>query len=311
MVFGNLSYWRGLIRSNWQALWAIRAQRFVPAVCFIFLLSMANLPAATPAGAQAAAKSGQPPVTDTPAAASTEAGKATSEKAESPAEPMLPDEQELGALFLTSLGGRLYDDVWVVTGLPRPEGANPGYPAGTDILARDTWRCVSCHGWDYRGKDGERGEAVPGLEAPSLGGLQNFDLDEIISRIRTDTHPFPADQLPDLGDRILAMFINRGQYSLSLFYNENGKPVGDAELGQDMFEGACITCHRLDGRRFLRGEMGDHSSLGWIVRNRPAQSVHKIMNGAPATEMLSLRFLSTWQIADLIAYIQTLDPLEE
>ena len=178
-------------------------------------------------------------------------------------------------------------------------------------MDRDTWRCVSCHGWDYLGKDGERGKAVPGLTAPSLGGLQNLPLDDIVARIRAPDHPFPIDQLPELTDQLLALFINRGQYSMSQFFDDEGRAVGDGELGQDVFDGACITCHQIDGRAFLRGELGDRSSLGWVVRNRPEQSLHKILNGAPATEMLALRFLSTWQIADLVAYVQTLDPQEE
>ncbi len=225
--------------------------------------------------------------------------------------PVIPGERALGPLFLIALGGRLYDDLWDVTGIDRPAGRNPGYPAGADILARDTWRCVSCHGWDYLGKDGERGRTVAGLAAPSLGDLQNEPLKDVVARIRNQDHPFPIDKLPELTDQLLAMFITRGQHSVGQFFDEKGEALGDAELGQDIFEGACINCHQLDGRRFLRGEIGDRSSLGWIVRNRPEQSLHKILNGVPATEMLSLRFLSTWQITDLLAYVGTLDPQEE
>ena len=61
---------------------------------------------------------------------------------------------------------------------------------------------------------------------------------------------------------------------------------------------------------YLNGEKGDRSSLGWVARNRPEQALHKIMNGVPAAEMLSLRFLSDIQIADLLAYLQSLDPNE-
>ena len=88
-------------------------------------------------------------------------------------------------------------------------------------------------------------------------------------------------------------------------------PLGDPEGGQAIFEGACINCHQIDGRRYLRGEHGDRSSLGWVVRNRPTQALHKIMNGVPGAEMLSLRFLSDAAIADLFAYLETLDPDEK
>ena len=36
-----------------------------------------------------------------------------------------------------------------------------------------------------------------------------------------------------------------------------------------------------------------------------------MLNGVPGAEMLSLRFLSQDQIADLISYLQALDPAEK
>ena len=36
-----------------------------------------------------------------------------------------------------------------------------------------------------------------------------------------------------------------------------------------------------------------------------------MINGVPAAEMLSLRFLSVDQIADLFAYLQSVDPAEK
>ena len=49
----------------------------------------------------------------------------------------------------------------------------------------------------------------------------------------------------------------------------------------------------------------------WVSRTRPEQALHKVLNGVPAAEMLSLRFLSDEEIADLFAYLQTLDPEEQ
>ncbi len=211
------------------------------------------------------------------------------------------EEPELGPVFLISLGGKLYDDIWTVTELPPPEGANPAYPANPDIPARDTWRCVSCHGWDYRGSAGERGAAVPGLQAPGLTQLYGVDPALVVGRIRDPGHPFPSNELPELSVELLAAFISAGQRNIEDYSG------GDREAGQDIFEGACINCHQIDGLRYLRGEPGDISSLGWLVRNRPSQSLHKIMNGVPAAEMLSLQFMADRQIADLLAHLATLD----
>ena len=218
------------------------------------------------------------------------------------AQQTIAGDTELGPVFLISLGGKLYDDIWTVTELPPPEGANPGYPENPDVSARDTWRCVSCHGWDYRGSAGERGSAIPGITAPDLTALQGEDPLRIVERIRAPDHPFPAADLPELGLDLLAAFLSGGQRKVGDYAG------GNPAYGQEIFEGACINCHQIDGLRFLRGEPGDKSSLGWLVRNRPEQSLHKIMNGVPAAEMLALQFMADRQIADLLAYLATLDP---
>ena len=130
----------------------------------------------------------------------------------------------------------------------------------------------------------------------------------MIDKIVAPEHPFPVDGLTDLSLLLLAAFITEGQYDRNRFLDENGHAIGDAASGERIFEGACINCHEIDGKAYLKGESGDRSSLGWIARNRPEQALHKIMNGVPMAEMLSLRFLTDEQIADLVAYVQTVDP---
>ena len=209
---------------------------------------------------------------------------------------------ELGPIFLLSVGGKLYDDLWRLLDMLPPEGINPRFPTGTSIDPYDTWRCVTCHGWDYSG------EVIAGQQFPSLRHLTGMEPDQIAQRLRNQAHPFPSDKLPDLAIQLLAVFISQGQYDRAEFFDTKGQALGDTTAGQGIFEGACINCHQLDGRAYLRGEPGDRPSLGWIVRSRPEQALHKILNGVPAAEMLSLRFLSSTDIRDLLAYLQTLDP---
>ena len=154
------------------------------------------------------------------------------------------------------------------------------------------------------------GATLGGKVFPGLRGLAGTDPGTITQRIRDPSHPFPAQELPDLGVDLLAFFISEGLYDPADYLDERGRAVGNQSFGQEIFEGACITCHQIDGRRYLKGERGDRSSLGWVVRNRPKQALHKILNGVPTAEMLSLRFLSKDQIADLVAYLQALDPAE-
>ncbi len=214
------------------------------------------------------------------------------------------DDTELGPTFLLSLGGKLYDQYWTILDETPPEGRNPPLEKALSLAPAETWRCVTCHGWDYRGAE------VAGMTFPGLRNLAGAETDDVKKRLTDPAHPFPADRLSDTALDILAYFVAEGQYERSDYITESGVAVGNPEFGRDIFEGACISCHQLDGRRFLKGEKGDRSSLGWVSRNRPEQALHKILNGVPAAEMLSLRFLSEVRIADLIAYLQTLDPAE-
>lgn len=217
------------------------------------------------------------------------------------------DESQLGPVFMLSLGGRLYDNVWPILELLPPEKRNPAFPDFSSSDS-DTWRCVSCHGWDYDGAGGERARNAPSANAASLAPLKSTDPSIIIEKIVEPTHPFPGDALPDLALFLLALFISEGQYDRDSIFDRNGRALGDPVGGRGIYEGACINCHEIDGRAFMKGEIGDRSSLGWIARNRPEQALHRILNGVPLAEMLSLRFLSTRAIADLLAYVQTIDP---
>jgi mono/diheme cytochrome c family protein/cytochrome c553 len=211
-----------------------------------------------------------------------------------------PQDVELGPVFLLSVGGKLYDDLWVMLDEDPPARRNPSVSDDLEIDDRATWRCVSCHGWDYKGA------VVGNIRYPELRSLEGDDPERIAERIRDPAHPYPGADLPEVAVELLATFISLGQYELSSFVDDDGRATGDAEFGRDIYEGACINCHQLDGRGFLRGDEADRS-LGWVARNRPGQALHKILNGAPAAEMLAMRFLATESVADLLAYVQGLD----
>jgi hypothetical protein len=52
-------------------------------------------------------------------------------------------DMELGPTFLLSLGGKLYDDLWIVLDQEPPAERNPAAPADATVSDRATWRCVT------------------------------------------------------------------------------------------------------------------------------------------------------------------------
>ncbi len=53
-------------------------------------------------------------------------------------------------------GAMLYDKWYAVLGQDAPQGNMPLWAKQTANTrsGADTWRCVSCHGWDYQGREG-------------------------------------------------------------------------------------------------------------------------------------------------------------
>jgi len=127
------------------------------------------------------------------------------------AQPVEAPDQQLGPVFMLSLGGKLYDDLWPILELAPPSGRNPAF-ADRAASDHDTWRCVSCHGWDYLGAMGERAGAPPRAAAPSLVPLTGIDPAIIIEKIIAPSHPFPSDALPDLALFLIGAFISEGLY---------------------------------------------------------------------------------------------------
>lgn len=216
-------------------------------------------------------------------------------------------EENVGEVFVLSIGGKLYDNLFTMLGKNEPAQANPDYPDYVSSKSLGTWRCVACHGWDYLGAEGERGAQGKSVAFRSLRGVEGMDPKLISNKIRSAPHTYDGEVMPEYAADILGLFLSLGQYDARALLDEKGRSRGTASAGQSIFEGACSNCHQLDGRAYLRGERGDKSSLGWLSRNRPQQVLHKILNGFPGTDMLAMRFMPDQQVMDLMAYLQTLD----
>lgn len=213
-----------------------------------------------------------------------------------------------GEASMLSLGGRLYDNHWAALRRRPPAGPHPLLANKSEIAPPTTWRCVSCHGWDYKGAAGQPGGASKDAAYKSLADVVGRDSQAVTALITSGTHRGITDWM--LADQRLALvkFISFGQHEMSDLIDADGKARGNVMRGKDIYDGVCERCHEPDGKAPIYGEQGDKPSLGWIARHRPAQTVHKIRNGVPSADMVSLRFADLQTIADLLAFLQELDP---
>ncbi len=203
-----------------------------------------------------------------------------------------------------SYGGRLYDNWWLVLEQGPPETPHPAYPSVQSSNPAATWRCVTCHGWDYAGSSG----ATVGVRGmPSLFDFSGADPERVASVLRDEVHGYGPEMIPDSALRELAFFVTSGLIDMDGYIDPNtGVPSGDADKGREIYQNVCAACHNFSGDAAIYGEADDLRTLGAIADANPWQALHKIRNGQPGADMLAMRVFDDALVADVIAYIRTL-----
>jgi thiosulfate dehydrogenase len=204
-------------------------------------------------------------------------------------------------------GARLYDN-WISSlDAEAPEGTHPAWPASnTKKKGKVTWRCKSCHGWDYAGKDGAYAK---GSYKTGIKGVRAFagkDPAEIQKIIMNDTHGFTHDMIPEDAMWRVANFVSKGQIDASQYINADKTVKGDAERGKPMFQNICAACHGFDGRALNWGDEDDPGFVGTEAQGNPWEVLHKIRAGHPGVEMPAMMSFPIQYQVDLLSYTQTL-----
>lgn len=204
-------------------------------------------------------------------------------------------------------GGRIYDNWWVALEQEQPNALHPAYPRSGSANPAASWRCVTCHGWDYEGSDG----STVGLSRmPSVLGMQGRDPDRVKSIVRDRRHRYSERMIPDAALDDLAFFLTAGLADSTRFVDrETGEVFGDAARGREVYQNVCAACHNFSGNAAIYGEAEDLRTLGAIANASPWQALHKIRNGQPGADMLAMRVFDEALVADVIAYLKTL-PIE-
>ncbi len=108
--------------------------------------------------------------------------------------------------WILSAGGRLYDNWMTALGVEGPNSTHPAWPSSNNKKTGNvTWRCKSCHGWDYLGANGNYGS---GSYLTGIGGVRGVigrDPAEI-AKLQTDsTHGYTDDMIPPQAKNLVAM----------------------------------------------------------------------------------------------------------
>lgn len=212
-------------------------------------------------------------------------------------------------------GAMLYDKWYAEIGADAPPGDMPLWERQTTNTRSgpDTWRCVTCHGWDYQGKDGayRAGSNFTGFPGVYSAGKQKT-ADEIIAQLdgtRDPAHDFsPFLTTSQLND--LAQFITSGLVDDSLFIDPVSLKVlgGDSARGKQLYDGSCASCHGEDGTALKFRLEGLDATLGTLAAVDPWRFLHKTRFGTPGTDMV-IGYTLGWTAQDgrdVLLYTQSL-----
>jgi len=199
-------------------------------------------------------------------------------------------------------GGRLYDDWQVHTGGQRQALPHPAYPpkASYANAANETWRCKECHGWDYKGEQGQYASGSHATGIKGIRALAGADPAKTIAVLRSNSHHYGAVlKHRDLQD--LANFVSYGQTDMDTVIDpKTGLARGDATKGLPHYRTMCAACHGVEGHYVAKRH------LGRVSRTDPWHSLHNMLNGHPDDTMPALRELDPSVTRDILAHIQTL-----
>lgn len=210
-------------------------------------------------------------------------------------------------------GGLIYDD-WLVLSQRLPEGDQPLWK-NQETNRRSgaaTWRCVECHGWDYKGAAGVYGqysEHYTGFRGvQGAVGASHAQVMAWLDGTRNPAHDF-AFYTGEAVMQDVAAFLRTQIVDTDLLIDPaTGLSLGDAENGRALYAETCQACHGAQGEQINLGAESAPLYLADIAVADPWQTVHRIRFGVPARNMPAAEALgwSLGRVADVLAYIQTL-----
>lgn len=188
-------------------------------------------------------------------------------------------------------GAMLYDNWLAAKGVDAPAGDMPlwGTQSSNTRSGAETWRCVSCHGWDYQGRDGAYRYGSNFTGFPGVFQAREKGADAVIAALQGTNNPqhnfseYLTDQeMSDLATFITTALINDNEYidpqTLAIV-------DGDEAHGQELYNGTCAECHGEDGTTIGFDFEGRDATLGTLATLDPWRFLHKTRYGTPGTQM--------------------------
>ena len=182
----------------------------------------------------------------------------------------LSKKRQVPAAWADSIGGQLYSDWPQVMLFRGPFAKHPLWTGSPSAINTETWRCVNCHGWDYRGGDGVGGDLGVIAKVPGLRHLAGADRRTVADGITSAGHGFVAEQLSADALRFLVDFLIEGQRAVVDLADKARSVGANSQAGGNRCANICRVCNGPDGVRIW----GVNVSL---TRSRPLREPNLLL----------------------------------
>ncbi len=220
--------------------------------------------------------------------------------------PINPEEA-----WTLAIGGRIYDNWWNALDVAEPRGTHPSYPDIGKKSGEATWRCKTCHGWDFLGKDGIYSEGTSNYTGiTGIRGAIGRPVEQIAALLRDDVHLYTTTMINNEQMGRVAAFVSRGQIDVAKYVDLETRTMipgaADINNGRGIFQTVCAACHGFDGRLLDWGDEESSNFVGTEAAELPDEVLHKVLSSHPGAAMINLRAFPIQYAVDVVGYSATL-----
>jgi hypothetical protein len=212
-------------------------------------------------------------------------------------------------------GAQLYDSWFAAKGVTPPDMDMPiwGRQTTNTRSGPDTWRCVECHGWDYRGAAGAYSTGSHYTGFPDVMTLSaSMSQEDIVGFLKGNqdkAHDF-SNYLDETDLNQLGIFLKYGTIDDREYIDPISLQVvgGSVSHGKQLYVSTCAECHGEDGKKIVFRTEGVDEYLGSVANRDPWRFLHRTRFGNAGTNMpigLNLGWTPS-DGRDVLAYAQTL-----
>lgn len=202
------------------------------------------------------------------------------------------------------IGAQLYDAWYIYLALTPKEELHPLWEQEDMIFSSNdvTWRCSTCHGWDYKGVDG----------MPGVIDVVGKSEEEILAWINGEMNP-RHDFAPYMNSEQkidLVAFLRTQLVDIDLLVDsETGLSLGNIDAGTRFYYSNCSDCHGDDAQGTTYGANASTWSLIPVAVNTPDRFIHKVRFSSPTRDFHNAieSGYTIQDLADVLAFIQSLD----